>query len=285
VTDQACPLPSIEECVGLACVWEVMAPKPGNVHRAADFEASTLHDFITSAIVIAPIMRRAVSLPIGKLVLESVEATARWIETNTNLGLILLLAPLAKAASQSNGIVDRRTETNLERDGRRRCPGLSGHRTGQAWRTWIGHVGMSPMTAGDLMAAMAPAAERDAIALQYSNGFEQIFRVVVPELVVQAARSRLADAIVYTQMRTMAEMPDSLIARKCGPATAQAAAARAQRVLQHAAESPEYFAALADFDFWLRADGNRRNPGTTADLIGAGLFVALRNGMIKPPLR
>jgi len=42
---------------------------------------------------------------------------------------------------------------------------------------------------------------------------------------------------------------------------------------------------LADFDFWLRSDGHRRNPGTTADLIAAALFVLLRDGLIDPPYR
>jgi len=34
---------------------------------------------------------------------------------------------------------------------------------------------------------------------------------------------------------------------------------------------------------WLRADGNRRNPGTSADLVAATLFVALREELIPLP--
>jgi triphosphoribosyl-dephospho-CoA synthase len=45
-----------------------------------------------------------------------------------------------------------------------------------------------------------------------------------------------------------------------------------------------YQAVLADFDFWLRSDGHRRNPGTTADLITAGLFVTLWEGTLRLPL-
>ncbi len=264
-----------------------MAPKPGNVHRSADFEASTLHDFITSAIVIAPVMQRASSLRIGELVLESVEATVHWVGTNTNLGLVLLLAPLAKAAAATNGIIDsvavnKGLDDMGESDAQQVYRAISLVNPGGLGSVSRWDVADEPPA--DLMAAMTLAADRDAIALQYSNGFEHVLRFVAPLLMEQSAQMRMADAIVYTQMRTMAELPDSLIARKCGPATAQAAAVRAQQVLQLAVDSPDYFAALADFDFWLRADGNRRNPGTTADLIGAGLFVALRNGMIKPPL-
>jgi triphosphoribosyl-dephospho-CoA synthase len=50
-------------------------------------------------------------------------------------------------------------------------------------------------------------------------------------------------------------------------------------------EGEDYLRALSDFDFWLRCDGHRRNPGTTADLIAAGLFAALRDGLLVPPFR
>ncbi len=101
-----------------------------------------------------------------------------------------------------------------------------------------------------------------------------------------AAGWSLADAIVDAHLRVMAAFPDSLIARKCGPAIAEQAADRAAAVL--AAGDPEderRQRALADFDFWLRSDGHRRNPGTTADLIAAGLFAALCEGKISPPFR
>ena len=98
---------SIGQCASLACALEVLAPKPGNVHRSADFETATLQDFVVSAIVVGPIMNNAAELRIGELVLQSVAATAQWVGTNTNLGLAMLLAPLAKAAARSGGIVDR----------------------------------------------------------------------------------------------------------------------------------------------------------------------------------
>jgi triphosphoribosyl-dephospho-CoA synthase len=81
----------------------------------------------------------------------------------------------------------------------------------------------------------------------------------------------------------MARWPDSLIARKCVAAVASESSARAKAVLE-AGQPGEvaYQQALADFDAWLRADGNRRNPGTTADLIAAGLFIGLREGWLCP---
>ena len=80
----------------------------------------------------------------------------------------------------------------------------------------------------------------------------------------------------------MANYPDSLIRRKCGLEIAQEASQRAADVMiAGRPREPAYDHALADFDRWLRADGHRRNPGTTADLIAAGLFVLLREGRLN----
>ncbi len=42
---------------------------------------------------------------------------------------------------------------------------------------------------------------------------------------------------------------------------------------------------IGELDFWLRSDGHRRNPGTTADLVAASLFAAIQTGQIQPPFR
>jgi triphosphoribosyl-dephospho-CoA synthase len=81
----------------------------------------------------------------------------------------------------------------------------------------------------------------------------------------------------------MARHPDSLIARKCGRAVAEEAARRARQVLQTEWQQSRSWEALAALDAWLRADGRRRNPGTTADVLTASLFVALRQGAIPLP--
>jgi triphosphoribosyl-dephospho-CoA synthase len=98
------------------------------------------------------------------------------------------------------------------------------------------------------------------------------------------SRYSLLDAIVYVYLAVMAKHPDSLIARKCGREIAQRASDQAAEIV--GASSPaadDWHERLADFDFWLRADGHRRNPGTTADLVTAGLFVELWEGQLRLP--
>src|SRR5207253_7111858 len=82
----------------LACLLEASAPKPGNVSRAAAFRDTTYEDFLASAVAIGPALAAAGERPLGATIRAAVEATARWVPSNTNLGLVLLLAPLARAA-------------------------------------------------------------------------------------------------------------------------------------------------------------------------------------------
>ena len=92
---------SIAECVQIACVLEATARKPGNVSRYHDFADMTYLDFVVSAIAIGPVFERAGQLGVGRTVLEAVKATRRLVRVNTNLGIVLLLAPLAVARAVS----------------------------------------------------------------------------------------------------------------------------------------------------------------------------------------
>ncbi len=84
----------------------------------------------------------------------------------------------------------------------------------------------------------------------------------------------------------MSRWPDSLIARKCGAEVAQKAADWAAEVLAAGEPGSEtYQQALSNLDFWLRSDHHRRNPGTSADLVTAALFAALRQGVVQTPIR
>jgi triphosphoribosyl-dephospho-CoA synthase len=274
---------SIGQCATLACFFEATAPKPGNVHRGADFEDLTYPDLITSAILIGPMMENACRRRLGATVLDAVRATRHVIGTNSNLGTILLLAPLAAIpreetlASGIGRVLDR-----LDADDAR----LVYEAIRLARPGGLGQVGEADVAGEpppDLIAAMRLAAERDLVARQYSNRFREVLDEVVPT--IQSGLDRGWDAngaIVHTQLTTMSRYPDSLIARKCGTDTSRRAADHAAEVLRAGTPADEpFWHAADDLDFWLRSDGHRRNPGTTADLIAAGLFALLREDRMK----
>ena len=125
---------------------------------------------------------------------------------------------------------------------------------------------------------MALAADRDLIARQYATDFADVFDLGVPALLDGFRQlGRVELAIQHCQLAWLAHHPDSLVLRKRGPAVAAEAGRRARGVLGRGGlASTEGRAAYDEFDRWLRADGHARNPGTTADLVAACLFVALR---------
>jgi len=276
---------SVGQCATLACLLEVSAAKPGNVHRGADFTDVTYLDFVASAVAIGPVVDAAEATPLGRTVLSAVLATRRVVTTNTNLGTLLLLAPLCKVprhAALAAGVVkvldglNRDDATQVYEAIRAANPGGLGR---------VDEADVADQAPSDLVAAMALAADRDLVARQYADGFHHVLRLVVPWLEEGLRRGwTLDDSIIHTHVRLMSQVPDSLIARKCGNAVARESADRAAAVLEAGEPGDEsYGHRLAALDGWLREDGHRRNPGTTSDLIAAGLFAALRDGIINPP--
>ncbi len=268
---------SICLCAQLACIWEATARKPGNVHRFQDFTDTHYLDFLLSAAAIAPVMESAPARRVGLTILEAIRATRRVVAGNTNLGIVLLLAPLAtvpRAEVLSAGVarildgLDVADARDAYEAIRLASPGGLGESPAQ-------DVNDTPTVT--LCLAMAWAADRDLVARQYASRFREVFEVGVPVLLegVRTAGS-LEAAIVRCHLHLMAEFPDSLIQRKRGRAIAEEAAQRARRVLENKATAME-------LDIWLRADGNARNPGTTADLVTACLFASLRTGELAPP--
>jgi len=277
---------TIGQCASWACLLEVSIPKPGNVHRGADFDDLTFHDFAAAAVAIGPTMDRAAAgAGVGRTVRDAVAATRRVAATNVNLGIALLIAPLA-AVPRDTPLAEGvgRVLAALTPDDsalvyeaiRLAAPGGLGR---------VDQADVRGPAPDDLLEAMRSAAGRDVVARQYATDFADVFEVVVPEVRRNlAAGRRLGDAVIRTHLRTMQLIPDTLIARKCGPEVAAEAALYAGQVLSaKEGEDGDYLEALADFDFWLRSDGRRRNPGATADLIAAGLFVLLRDAEIAMP--
>jgi triphosphoribosyl-dephospho-CoA synthase len=128
----------------------------------------------------------------------------------------------------------------------------------------------------DLRIAMAAVAEVDAVARQYVNGFEDVCGTLVPWLRRGLARGLdLPQAITEMQLRWLAQEPDGLIVRKVGRQLADEARQLAAIALEEWLETGQRGVRWFALDTCLRADGHARNPGTTADLIAASLFVLL----------
>jgi triphosphoribosyl-dephospho-CoA synthase len=268
--------------VQLACVLEVSAAKPGNITPAHDFSDTTYPDMVRSALALGPVFarRRVLRRRVGELIADGVDATARVAGANTNLGIVLLFAPLTRAA------VIRRADEPLRSAVERTLLGLDVDDAAAAFaaiaRANPGGLGDAPQhdvrgpARVSLREAMAAAADRDSVASEYATGYAIVFGTGLPLLEAALGRGLATlDAIVSLHVGLLASRPDTLIARKAGAAAAQAVTDAARSVLGGARST-------ADLDASLRSADNRLNPGTTADLVAGTLLAGLVSGVRLP---
>lgn len=263
-----------------ACRDELDAPKPGNVHRFAADRRKTVTAFLRSAEAAAPALAMS-GARIGARILAAVEATAAAVGTNTNLGIILLCAPLAAAAEA------RPADLRAGLIGLLGCLDIEDARL--AFRAIVlaapGGLGgaerhdvHAPATA-TLGQAMAEAAGRDRIASQYATGFQDVFAA---EPALRCALSGFAEprwATLAVYLGFLAAFPDTHVVREHGIAVAESIRLTAKRFrdrLEATGDPAELLTDLLQWDELLKDRGH--NPGTSADLTVATLFVSrLRN--------
>ena len=287
-----------------ACQLDVAVRKPGNVSAASPGHGMVAAQFIASAQAAAgPLL--APGARVGARIDAAGAASWAAAGCNTNLGILLLCAPLAAAAEHcpapcSAAALRSALQTvlaGLDIDDaqaafsaiRRANPGGLGQADAQ-------DVQGAPSV--NLRQAMALAAGRDSIALQYANGYAELFGLALPGLPPgvlalagwPAGPSAPADAggvpaataaaVQRVYLGLLAQMPDSHIVRKHGAALAQTVMKQAQAWWARA-QAGEPLHADPGFAAWDAALKRQRiNPGTSADLTVAALFAA---GLLAGP--
>ncbi|HYN76364.1 MAG TPA: triphosphoribosyl-dephospho-CoA synthase [Lamprocystis sp. (in: g-proteobacteria)] len=261
-----------------ACALELDALKPGNVHRESPGHGMTVDDFLRSAEVSAGPLTQP-GLGLGERIFHAVAATREAVGCNTNLGILLLCAPLIQAALESAGggdlrerladvlgAADRRETDWLFQAIRLAAPGGLGASA---------EHDVSGTATGSPLEVMCHAAHRDLIARQYADGFQDLFERAVPLLAGLDARWQApAWAAAGLYLDFLGRYPDSHIARKFGLDQAVAVAGRAAPLaaaLTGAARPEPYAEALRELDRVLKGAGI--NPGTSADLTVACLLI------------
>ncbi len=262
----------------LACLLEVSAPKPGNVNRRFDFADASFEDFVLSAAAIGPAFVRCAQDRVGHIVWHAINNTAKLAGSNTNLGMVLLLAPLAKACVTPGE--PRQNVTHIlaaltVEDAQTVYAAMRVARPGGLGQVSEADVADEPVIT--LREAMQLAQDRDTIAREYVSDFATTFNIAYPALRQACAATDRRDlAIVQAFLTILARVPDTLIARKRGREVAQRISQDAAAVLARGgALTRAGQRALADFDRTLHDKHHTLNPGTTADLITAAIFLYL----------
>jgi len=262
-----------------ACRADVEALKPGNVGVHGAGHGMDWRDFVASADACAgPLCRPHDTL--GERILSAIEATRRVVSQNTNLGIVLLCAPLVQAAFQRApgqslrcavaGVLDRTTVADAAQTYRAiRLAGAGG--LGRVARL---DVGAEPDA--NLRETMREACRRDRIAAQYVNDYRDVFGYAAPLLLEFRSKwghNHWPAAGVYLTL--LAEYPDSLVDRKHGvrkAAVTSREVAPLQSQFVRSSEPEKFRRRLLALDVSLKQKG--LNPGTTADLTVAGVFAA-----------
>lgn len=263
-----------------ACDLEIRALKPGNVgDHGAGHDMSAGQFRLSATVSAAPLT--TIERPLGERIYDAVAATRTHVGCNTNLGILLLSAPLIEAFVRQGPAqpLDRTLESVLqqldEQDARAVFRAIALARPGGLGEVATGDVNRPPDL--PLIEAMRLAAHRDRVALQYVSGYENIFRIGIP---LYDSRLSIGDseewATAAVFLGFLSRYEDSHIGRKFGWA-------RAQQVTQDAAKAAQLFGPtsvkpelilrpLLDLDRMFKAQG--LNPGTTADLTVATLLAA-----------
>lgn len=291
-----CSNHSLETLIEWACVLEATARKAGNVHPWTAFDDVDYAAFVRSARAIRSPLANTASTGIGPAVLAAVHATQQVTATNTNLGIILVLAPLASAVG--DGLSDREPGTLVSAIAAAVESKLQGTTVDDAVAVYAAIRAAKPGGLGaadqadvhdqptqSLREVMALARSWDLIAEQYASGYAELLKLAdewwqrTAELPAPRGIPLWERRLLWLQLRWMAAHGDTLIARKCGATSNQAARDQATLLLESwptaAAEEGPFLQAWQAFDAWLRADGHRRNPGTTADSIAGCVLVEL----------
>lgn len=268
-----------------ACRAELAALKPGNVHIHGGGHDMEVEHFESAAVAAAPHIAHR-GLRVGQRIRRAVEASFAAAGCNTNLGIVLLCAPVAFAAGEAvhGKTLQAKLATVLANfdaiDAQETFAAIAHANPGGLGTAEEGDVRYS--AAMTLRDAMALAADRDRIAMAYVTDFADIFEFALPLL--KRARENAATrelAVSTLHMGLLAEFPDTHVARKHGHSAAVELRDEARKIAAfiHPVVTPDAIPLLGEFDASMKARG--LNPGTTADFVVATLFIAGLTGEIR----
>ncbi|MCX6672529.1 MAG: triphosphoribosyl-dephospho-CoA synthase [Methanothrix sp.] len=273
----------VAQCAVLAMLFELSSsPKPGNVDRCHDFSDIGFHHFLASAVSAYPVFRKAAQSrrSVGSLILEGVEAWQTWnLNSNTHFGSLVLMIPIAIAArrpgelqAELRDVLEKTTAIDAIdfysafEKAKARVAEVDNFSLND--KNWQKAVQGSGKTLRELMRL---SSKHDIVAREWSTNYERSF-LLADRMAKKIGRWGLNDGVVRTFLEALAEVPDSLICAKFGVELARQVSGLAGEALRD-----DTLGKAHELDRNLLAQDI--NPGSTADLIAASLFISLLRGL------
>lgn len=289
----------IAKSAQIASVLEVSGhPKPGNVHRTQDFHDMVFEDFLISGVVIGDVMRQAAlrgqkanenldfsHIKLGELILDAVKETNKWVDNNTNLGIIMMLTPLSAAAAMNDDFFHLRTNftkimayttpedaVNLYKSIALADAGGMGGRENLDVTRDQSQIELRENKI-NMFDILKISADWDLLASELTTSMPVTFETGFPTFKRIQTNYGTNSATVQTFLTILSQFPDTLISRKYGLQKAQKVSREAKKILDLGGIlTPDGENALRTFDKELSS--NNLNPGTTADITAASIMVA-----------
>ncbi len=280
----------IARCAQLAMILEVSAtPKPGNIDRDHNYTDTRFEHFLASAVGVYPVLEKAAisKSGVGSFIREAVIESSRWQRGgNTHFGAFILLIPLVTAAGKCENKSCLKTQVQkVVRE-------TTVDDAVELYRAFSeAKVKVKPADDLDLgdIASLDKIRERsltlfnlmeisssyDMIAEEWINGFQKTFECAA-SIQDKIRRYGINDAVVLTFMELLSSNRDTFIQTKFDERKAKEVSLRAKSILQKG-DIDNIRDEIHSFDEELLKEGV--NPGSTADIIIAGLFVSLFEGM------
>lgn len=281
-------------------------PKPGNVDRRREYPDLRFEHFLAGAVGAREgLTLAAEGAPLGGAFEQAVAGMARQQGGNTQFGCLLLVVPLVSARAGGrltpegvSNVVARTTvedATNFyrafdhvdvavrepaekqaadEQSGTDSPPPTEGQPAEPAdiaaeldvtrGSDAIPAVRERGLTLLDLMEA---STAHDGNAREWTKGFPRTFEVAAH---IRQDQGPAPDRVARAFLEQLANEPDSLVATQHGRAVAKQVQTRAAAVDRDLDAAEQFATDLIE-------DGI--NPGTTADIVAAGTYVALERGL------
>ena len=260
-----------------SCKKDIELIKPGNVNLLSSHKDTKAQDYLDSAILSSKELFNQ-NYSLGKRILESVNVTRSQVNVNTNLGIILLCAPVIQSYIDFNNLdlregIKKTLSTRSIKDTHDLCAAINISSPGGLGDSDMYDTASYPNVS--IKQIMDYSQEYDRISYQYSHNFSDIFDFIIPKLEFLNQRYESLDiSLSLLFIEILAKIPDSHISRKFGDKIAKKTSNNAHDLLKilDREHDPDYLAkALNNLDYEYKKKGI--NPGTTADLLVASLMI------------
>ncbi len=277
----------------IACCLEVSSFKPGNVHRNRDYDDIKYHHFLASGIAFGNVIYEASrdNKDIGKYIKLAVIESKKWSPTNANLGIIMLHMPIG----MSSGRIEGFNEYGLKKEIINTTRNTTVNDAINVYEAIeIAMPNITPPNEGPdaqkndaknelieknltLYDVFKISSTWDSISKEWAEGFNISFKGYNLLNEYYEEYNNINLAITKTFLSILSEHPDTLIARKKDINTSKMVSEMAKNILDNGFKKED----IMEFDKFLSKEGNKLNPGTTADLVASSLMIFLLDRIDK----